>query len=78
MLREEVEKRGYLWGQDESGEVKAGVNGDVDGVPAVNGTGSASAAGAEQRPSGRLTDEELRRRLEEQMAADDDGDGVHL
>lgn len=84
MLRMEVEKRGYLWGQEEDGSglnarEGSSVNGDGDGevVPQVNGTGEASAV-AEQRPSGRLTDEELRRRLEEQMADEDREDGVHL
>lgn len=82
LLRCEVERRGFLWGQEEDVEMVDGggkqvdgevvVNGDADGdMAVVNG---ASDAGRER---GRLTDEELRRRLEEQMAEEND-DGVHL
>lgn len=84
---EEREGGGGVVGSSEAGEAivaaRAGdmVNGSGE---MVNGTvGSAPAnAGSRQQQSGRLTDEELRRRveaqLEAQMAEDDDGDGVHL
>lgn len=84
LLRAEVEKRGFLWGQHDSGSVDGvGVVTDEDDVVAargerangdsrmVNGTGAA-------RQSGRLTDEELRRQLEAQMGDEEDDDGVHL
>nr|OQO23143.1 hypothetical protein B0A51_09629 [Rachicladosporium sp. CCFEE 5018] len=54
----------------ERGDAGARANGVV-GVTAAstNGTGTGS---------GRLTDEELRRRVEAQLAQDEEGDGVHL
>lgn len=79
LLKAEVERRGMPWGQD--GEIEDGQEkGKINGV--VNGEGEAIVAsraeGVTER-SGRLTDEELRRRLEEQMDGDGDGgDGVHL
>ncbi|PSK37400.1 hypothetical protein B9Z65_2142 [Elsinoe australis] len=76
MLREEVEKRGLRWMDAEVEEAEERkVNGHVEG--------SEEGAQAVQRearaPSGRLGDEELRRRLEEQMGEDDgEEEGVHL
>jgi len=80
LLREEIEKRGLRWADAEVEDAKlraaAKTNGHVEG----------DGAGAEDRQEvreaarqqgGRLTDDELRRRLEAQMA-DDEEEGVHL
>lgn len=120
MLKAEVEGRGFLWVEDETGiekerviEVNSGMNGRVNGgfSGGVNGRtngeqvvgGSADSRtdqavgrtadsrtdhagvghavnGHRSNGSGRLTDEELRRRLEEQMGGldgDEEG-GMHL
>ncbi|KAF2152917.1 hypothetical protein K461DRAFT_267591 [Myriangium duriaei CBS 260.36] len=73
MLREEVEKRGLRWADAEVEDSERRVNGHVlEEGDAVVGTG-------QRAQSGRLTDEELRRRLAEQMAQDgEDEEGVHL
>ncbi|KAK6443316.1 hypothetical protein LTR95_000142 [Oleoguttula sp. CCFEE 5521] len=54
----------------ERGDAGAGLNG-------VIGSAAARTDGADAG-SGRLTDEELRRRVEAQLAEDEEGDGVHL
>lgn len=76
LLREEVEKRGMRWSEGEVEDAEMNgekiVNGDTNGT--ANGTNAAP-----RQPSGRLTDEELRRQLAAQMGDDDDEeDGVHL
>lgn len=71
LLRAEVEKRGFLWGDD--AEMVDGAK--EDGL--VNGDAEMVNETRERQQSGRLTDEELRRRLEAQMGEDED-DGVHL
>ncbi|CAK4033983.1 Hypothetical predicted protein [Lecanosticta acicola] len=68
LLKVEAERRGLAWSRhgDNTEEV----------VPKTNGATHEEASG-----NGRLTDEELRRRLEEQMSdtvGEDDEDGVHL
>ncbi|KAK5048945.1 hypothetical protein LTR84_005366 [Exophiala bonariae] len=73
LLREEVERRGGRWhGGDEEGSA---VNGSADQErPAV--TNGSSAA-----PGGRLTDEQLRQQLRDQLGDDDEdngADGMHL
>jgi hypothetical protein len=70
LLKAEVERRGGRW-HEAGGEERP--NGHVEeGEEVVVGRGS----------GGRLTDEELRRRMEERMGAegddDDGGDGMHL
>lgn len=76
LLRAEVEKRGMRWAD---GEVEDQETRDAEGEKMVNGDGEqVNGTGEPARPSGRLTDEELRRQLEAQMADEDDGDGVHL
>ncbi|KAF2484290.1 hypothetical protein BDY17DRAFT_323158 [Neohortaea acidophila] len=80
LLKEEVERRGYLWGEEVGGDEKV-VNGLATAGAAVNGAPPPTVNGGSVRQSGRLTDEELRRRMEERMADVDDGeddDGVHL
>ena len=76
LCKAEVEGRGMRW----TGHVEAQTEDDqepkVNGVLA-NGHAEAETAPAVSAPSGRLTDEELRRQLEAQMG-DDDEDGVHL
>ncbi|PNS19729.1 Retrograde regulation protein 2 [Sphaceloma murrayae] len=76
MVREEVEKRGLRWADAEVEEAEGEkVNGHIEGQePPVAGS---QAPAQEVAPSGRLTDEQLRRRLEEQMAGDEE-EGVHL
>ena len=71
LLRAEVEKRGMRWSEGEV-EDKEMLNGGLEGEAVV------VANGVEPRqPSGRLTDDELRRQLEAQMGEDEE-DGVHL
>jgi hypothetical protein len=69
LLRAEVERRGGRW-HEAGGEERAGVNGHAEEGELVNG----------RTAGGSLTDEELRRRLEETMGGDedDDEDGMHL
>lgn len=83
LIRAEVEKRGMRWFEGEVEDAEARekdvnmTNGDGE---LVNGTVGSTANGTSappRQPSGRLTDAELRRRLEEQMGEDDE-DGVHL
>jgi hypothetical protein len=73
LLKEEVERRGQRW---HAGEQVA--NGDAEGV--VNGTAGRGAGGS-------LSDDELRRRMQEHMGESDDDDdqdqqgaggGLHL
>lgn len=97
LLKAEVERRGGLWSEhaagagagismEEEGEgiIVDGGRTAVNGTPAApNGDVNVEGGQREQQrqPSGRLTDEELRRRLEAQMAGNDDQeneDGVHL
>jgi hypothetical protein len=87
LLKREVEGRGLRWSAEGEGD---GMNGRVEGDGMnveVNGNGTAtvnSAGGGQQpgprAPSGRLTDEELRRQVEAQMQMDGDEEeeGVHL
>lgn len=72
LLRAEVERRGMRWSEREVEDKGSLTNGHV------NGEGEAVVVGRAQ--SGRLTDDELRWRLEAQIAEgeDSDGDGVHL
>ena len=81
ILRAEVEKRGMRWADAETEEAEQ--RKDVDMTDAegrrVNGN-VVNTSGSQQgrsTQSGRLTDEDLRRRLQDQMEEDDD-DGVHL
>ena len=67
MLREEVEKRGLRWAEAEVEDAR--LNGHV--------VEEGDAMVVVREGSGRLTDEELRRRLEEQMNGDEE-EGVHL
>ncbi|KAK3056314.1 hypothetical protein LTR09_002821 [Extremus antarcticus] len=82
MLREEVEGRGMRWAEGEvedavDPEKSKMVNGHVDGEgQEVNGT--VGGGEGQRAPSGRLTDEELRRRLEAELDEGDEEDGVHL
>jgi hypothetical protein len=73
LLREEVERRGMRWSEGEV-EDKEGVNGHAEGEGQANGTANSN----ERAESGRLTDDELRRQLEERMDVDGEEDGVHL
>lgn len=67
MCRTEAERRGLGWSAHGGNEEKVNGHGGVNGHVELRG-----------EESGRLTDEELRRRLEEQMGDDDGEDGVHL
>ena len=75
LLRAEVERRGMRWSEgeveDREGQDKGKM---VNGDAGMNGTMAES-----RQQNGSLTDDELRRRLEAQMAEDDgDEEGVHL
>ncbi|KAI9880329.1 MAG: hypothetical protein M1830_003940 [Pleopsidium flavum] len=86
LLRREVERRGFMWGDSEVDE-KEEMDGDVErangegaqvnGGASVNGVANGRAGNGEGE-GGSLTDDELARRLREQMEQDNDGDGVHL
>lgn len=70
LLKAEVERRGGRWHEAGGAEEGQVANGHAEEVEEVAPT---RAAG------GRLTDQELRRRMEEMMDGDeDDGDGMHL
>ncbi len=92
MLRREVEGRGMMW-VDENGMERSG--GTVNGDPGVNDRGATNGNGGvqgglnneldrgqeESSRSGRLTDQELARRIRQQMGEDEDEDdegGMHL
>ncbi|KAI9727490.1 MAG: hypothetical protein M1828_006432 [Chrysothrix sp. TS-e1954] len=86
LVRVEVERRGGRWG---FGEVEAEIGrleGEMGGVEDGDlvGGGDARGEGVERgdggAASGRLTDEELRRRMEERMQDEEQGDedGMHL
>ena len=89
LVKKEVEGRGYKWddaadmengGDEHNGHVVNGhpqqAEGQGDRQAQVNGSGGSHSEEVAQR---RLTDEELTRRLREQMGEDiDEEDGVHL
>lgn len=88
LVRREVEERGMVW-HEEADDLRdgrrggdRGANGAADRIGAdvtTNGSGNAGGGGERAAPraeSGRLTDEELRRRVEAQMYEDEAG--VHL
>lgn len=71
LCKTEVEQRGLIWtGHAGAEETK------VNGHAGVNGESQEESVPVPRAPSGRLTDDELRRQLESQMG--DDEDGVHL
>lgn len=83
LLRGEVENRGFEWGEDgsEKDDVKMNGNGNRNGHVDIQSV----AEGAEHRTGpagGSLGDEELARKLIEQMNEDEDesegGGGMHL
>lgn len=89
LLRAEVEKRGMRWADAEVEDAEqnkdmemrdadgALVNGNVSHVEGASSPATTRQAAA---PSGRLTDEELRARMQERMMGgdEDEEDGVHL
>lgn len=86
LLRREVERRGFGWDfteveakedRDGSADTVNGNSTHVNGV--IRGNGTAGGGEAEgERGGGSLTDDELSRRLMEQMEQDDDTEGLHL
>lgn len=86
LLRREVERRGFRWGDAEA-EDKENKNGDtvmVNGGEEL-GQGDAGANGAPERGAvngggrgGSLGDAELERRLRERMEQDEEDDGLHI
>ncbi|KAI9738706.1 MAG: hypothetical protein M1834_008211 [Cirrosporium novae-zelandiae] len=83
LLKEEVERRGFRWGEGQSKEEKIvvdGVDGDEDS--AASSGQIESHAAVQASGGGHLTDEELERRLQERMQDDieddEEEDGVHL
>ena len=81
LLQGEVESRGFKWVDDDKKPESAGLNGHT-AIEGVMGASRITNSGPHIRPSGgRLGDEELARRLREQMEEEDDDeaqDGVHL
>jgi len=81
MLRAEVERRGMRWADAEVEEANANKDHEMTDTSGqlVNGHADNNIRQTESAPSGRLTDEELRARLAQQLE-DDDGEeeGVHL
>ena len=81
LLKREVEGRGFKWVDDETKPESAGLNGHTE-VEEVTGASRITNGGPDVRTSGgRFGDEELARRLREQMEEHDDDeaqDGVHL
>lgn len=75
LLRAEVEKRGMRWSEGEVEDQDAREVKMVNGDATVNGVNGATVDA--RQPSGRLTDEALRRQLEAQMGEDEE-EGVHL
>ena len=81
LLKMEVEDRGFKWGEDEARLETVESNGHA-GVEDVGGPPRTAHNGPVPRsPGGQLGDEELARRIMEQMGDDNDDeaqDGVHL
>ena len=90
LLRAEVERRGFRWGEAEV-EDKAPQDGETVGQDGTAGPNSAARAAGGPRANGsnqqaasqagggpNLSDDELRRRLMERMDTEDDDEGVHL
>ena len=72
LLKSEVERRGGRWHEAGAEEEKEAANGLSEDAEVFVST---------RAPGGRLTDEELRRQMEERMGDNDDnddGDGMHL
>ena len=82
MLRAEVERRGMRWADAEVEDANANKDHDMIDTHGqlVNGHANGDVRSTVSAPSGRLTDEELRTRLAQQLdEGDEDGDeGVHL
>lgn len=81
LLKREVEGRGFKWGEDEQGQDGMQTNGHEEARVTPRATSTATDTEPRTGPSGgSLRDEELARRLREQMEEDEgmDGDGVHL
>ncbi|KAI4138843.1 MAG: hypothetical protein L6R39_006576 [Caloplaca ligustica] len=82
LLKNEVQNRGFLWGEDEPATVNGkGVPGYGDGE--ISSVLRSAVSGQSPRTQGgSLGDEELARRLQQQMDENmqdgDDDDGVHL
>ncbi|GAM87704.1 hypothetical protein ANO11243_057310 [Dothideomycetidae sp. 11243] len=72
ILRDEVERRGLRWADAEVEDAERKINGHV------LEEGDVQVVSRAEGQSGRLTDEELRRRLEEQLAGEEEEEGVHL
>lgn len=87
MLKAEVERRGMPWvDEDPTKNGEVGINGDGSNI---EDTGSAAVTNGQipsttqRQAGGLLSDEELRRRMEERLLSGEDGegdedDGVHL
>ncbi|MCJ1457130.1 hypothetical protein MMC28_007497 [Mycoblastus sanguinarius] len=81
LLKQEVEGRGFQWGEDELEISEIYMNGHTNDIGESEAT--LAQPDTEQRTGstgGRLGDEELARRLADQMEDEDDAndDGVHL
>jgi len=79
LLRKEVERRGYHWGEDEVGEAN-GNDAEMRDAEEEAAFGADECREGAHPAGGRIGDEELARRLREQMEEDrqEEEDGVHL
>lgn len=82
LLKGEVEGRGFKWGEDEPRPENVESNGHAGVEEAGEASRIVHGGPSTRHSGGRLGDEELARRLREQMEEDDDDDeaqdGVHL
>ena len=89
LLKAEVERRGMPWVEDEPAatadlqdamRVNGSVNEPTQGTEGGSGSNQVSQSSTEPTRNGQLSDDELRRRLEERMSQmdEDEEDGVHL
>lgn len=79
LLRTEVERRGYYWGEDEVGEAN-GNGAEIRDAEEEAAFGADESRDGARLAGGRIGDEELARRSREQIEEDrqEGNDGVHL
>ncbi len=80
LLRREVERRGYKWSEDEAGETDGNTDAETRGVDEDVAVRAHESRQGTRPSGGRFGDEELARRLREQMGEErqEEDNGVHL